>query len=75
MGTIADLLVVVVYCLGVYTLLGVVAALFEWWAARSRRAGSRVMGYSGFSKGKGRARVHRQKAPEGTVGLSGVYGP
>ncbi len=75
MGTIADLLVVVVYCLGVYTLLGVVAALFEWWAARSRRSGYRVSGYSTYVKGEGRARVHGQKASERDVGLSGVYGP
>ena len=37
MDVVADLLVVVVYCLGVYTLLALVAGVFEWWESRLRR--------------------------------------
>ena len=71
MGTIADLLVVVLYCLGVYTLLGVVAGLFEWWAVRSKRVRPGVTEYSAFSQG--RVRGHRQNAPGKTLGLSGIF--
>ena len=73
MGTVADLLVVVVYCLGFYTLLGVVAGLFEWWVARPKRMRRQSMAHPVFPQG--RSRRHWRKALGRTGGLSGVYSP
>ncbi len=49
MDSMTDLLVVVVYCLGVYTLLGVVAGLYEWGEARLRRTPPGLIHYPAFS--------------------------
>ena len=61
MDTMADLLVVVVYCLGVYTLLGVVAGLFEWGESRLRRTQRGLTHYPAFATR--RTRADREKAP------------
>ena len=63
MDTMADLLVVVVYCLGVYTLLGVVAGLFEWGESRLRRAQRGLIHYPAFASR--RTHADSERAPGG----------
>ena len=60
MEIMADLLVVVVYCLGVYTLLAVVAGLFEWWESRLRRKRSNSSFHYRLSLSMARGRVSQQ---------------
>ncbi len=62
MDSMTDLLVLVVYCLGVYTLLGVVAGLYEWGEARLRRTQRGLTKYTAVSRG--RPHVDSEHAPD-----------
>ena len=70
MDTMADLLVVVVYCLGVYTLLGVVAGLFEWGEYRLRRTQRGLNHYRVFANR--RANADGEKVSDQASNLSRV---
>ena len=73
MDIMADLLVVVVYCLGVYTLFAVVAGLFEWWESRLRRRqnGWRYLPTPMNQGGRLRAGQRTDRSGD----LSGVFSP
>lgn len=73
MDSMTDLLVLVVYCLGVYTVLGVVAGLFEWGEARWRRTRRGLTKYTAVSQG--RPHVDSEYAPDQSNDFSGLYNP